>query len=160
MRHLLGVLGVLAAGVVLAFSDAMGFKEVGIMEIKAGVHTVRIYAVYCRKTYGEYLEGDLGTMNREIVKNAPKAMAKLWGPRRTVVFRPVQDPLRLDREILPEWQVAVWLESDWVPNDENEGTHLVIEFFADHILDSTIADVVADRIRNFDWEGNAEGFNW
>jgi hypothetical protein len=116
---------------------------------------VRVEAFSFTNTYGGVLIGrkDDESLNEDIIESAKSS--RDWGARKTFKIKPLQEEVQKG---LKPYRFTVWLTSG-KPIDPNYcGSELVIIWFEDMPVGSSIVEIIQNGIHAVDWEGNAQDY--
>jgi hypothetical protein len=133
--------------------------------------TVSIAAFHCQSTSTfmqerGVLEGSPKGLNRYLLKNAPAAMERLWGKKKTFLVMPDlpiiggDDPhsaayrQHLELDLLPPYLFHAWLQERIGSPEEGTMRELVVAFFRND-FDETIQAMVRKASKTLDWNASA-----
>ncbi|MCD9014397.1 hypothetical protein [Parachryseolinea silvisoli] len=125
------------------------------IELESGRRVTVDGFVYGR-TYGGLLEGRPNrNVNKRILER--QKCPSEWGSRKVLVIQP------LDRDLenfLPPSIYKVWLNSNDPINSVFMGSELVIIWFDETPGERSIKDIIEKRVREVDWDKNAQDFDY
>ena len=119
---------------------------------------VYVEAFHCTPTYaGLILGSPTKESNEKLLKQISSPVG--WGQRKTLLKK---SDLYVSKDVLKPIIYSVWLSSEPInkEGDEFEGSNIILIWLEDENLDMTIKDNISYGIGLFDWDKNAENFNF
>ena len=119
---------------------------------------VYVEAFHCTPTYAGLLLGSpTKESNEKLLQNLSSPVQ--WGQRKTLLKK---SDLYVSKDILKPIIYSVWLSSVPINNKGNEfdGSDIILIWLEDENLDMTIKDNIKYGIGLFDWDENAENYQF
>jgi hypothetical protein len=109
--------------------------------------------------------GVLGGESREsingcVLRRAPRRARQLFGCGRVHLIDPTRDWDDFEKATnsLPNWEIYLFLKSDWTSTDEYDGSQVVVIVYADHLLENRVLEQLSAHLGGFAWETMAEAY--
>jgi hypothetical protein len=117
---------------------------------------VSVNAFSLKNTYGNMIAGT--TKDRYVNKNIfnDAKPPKDWGIRKTRKIKPKEHELQ---EGLKPYCFSVWLNSNKPIDSEYDGSELVVIWFEDIPLNTTIEQIIHNAVKSIDWESSAQNYH-
>ena len=80
-----------------------------------------------------------------------------WGNRKVLKILPNEGDFEIPLGLC---NYCAWMRADTVGLSDSDGSELVVIWFEDKPNGRSIEEIIRKRIRNIDWESNAENFNY
>lgn len=123
-----------------------------------GGKTVLLEAFHMEPTYAGLLAGiPTAESNQRLIKNIKPP--KNWGNRATLLKK---SDLYTNKDVLKPIIYSAWLSAEPINDEKNkfDGSNLILIWLEDEHDDMTLKDLIVYGIGLFDWDKNAENFQF